>query len=221
MSPQATKLIYAIQIEEYSGAGLQVISVKIGQTSDIDNTLRQYQRANPRAKILDTWGFDPSIGENPEEGVHKLAERYAYKRVRETFVFLQDSYKEFRDHVNLFFPHIEQRILAEKLITSSKPISMRLFDKEYEVNTWRDVLGKVCQVIIEKHKDFTPALDVKGKKVVYFSKNPDDLRDPIKIEGSPYYWEGNSSAHTIQRIIKKLLTRFGYNAEKVFKVKTK
>ncbi|MEO0092154.1 MAG: hypothetical protein ABIK61_05560 [candidate division WOR-3 bacterium] len=86
MSTQVKTLIYAIKIESSITTGIQVSRIKIGQTMDIDSTLRQYQRTIPAAEILDLWEINPSIG-RPEMGVHKLAEKYAFQRDRETFIF--------------------------------------------------------------------------------------------------------------------------------------
>ncbi|MEO0050321.1 MAG: hypothetical protein ABIK42_04185, partial [candidate division WOR-3 bacterium] len=55
------KIIYAIKVADLATSGLQVLNVKIGQTTDVNSTLRQYKRSNPKAEILDLWETNPTL----------------------------------------------------------------------------------------------------------------------------------------------------------------
>ncbi|MGE4358073.1 MAG: GIY-YIG nuclease family protein [Candidatus Omnitrophota bacterium] len=217
------KIIYAIKVADLAYSGLEIIDVKIGQTVDIDSTLRQYRRSNPNAEILDLWEINPSLTNayNCETGVHKIAERYAYKRKKETFIFLQEGYQEFAENVNLLLKNItgSKTIKHGKTkkgeykrsgYTAKKPYLIKFLGKQYPVATWREVLCKVAEEIYRNKNDFTPALNIKGSKRIYFSKNSKDLRDPLEIKGSPYFCEGNLSANHIVKITNTLLENFGY-----------
>ena len=55
------KMIYAIKITDLVASGLKIMSVKIGQTSDVNSVLRQYRRSNPTAEVLDLWEINLSL----------------------------------------------------------------------------------------------------------------------------------------------------------------
>ncbi|GAG61703.1 unnamed protein product [marine sediment metagenome] len=216
-----SKIIYAIKIADLSFSGLKVLHVKIGQTSNIKRTLAQYRRGNPGVEILDLWepNLLKTVSES-EKGIHEIAKKYAYEREGEKFIFLQESYKEFAENVNLLLSNVPESEVGRKTktrakkggnYTGKKPESIKLQDKPYEVNSWREVLGTVAEQIYEDRKDFTPALKIKGGKRVYFSKNAGDLRTPKKVKGTPYFFEGNINANLTMRIVDQLLEIFGYD----------
>jgi len=216
-----SKIIYAIKIADLSFSGLKVLHVKIGQTSNIKRTLAQYMRGNPGVEILDLWKPNPlkTVSES-EKGIHEIAKKYAYEREGEKFIFLQESYKEFAENVNLLLNNVPESEVVMKTktrakeggnYTGKKPESIKFQDKPYEVNSWREVLGTVAEQIYEDRKDFTLALKIKGRKRVYFSKNAGDLRDPQKVKGTPYFFEGNINANRTMRIANRLLEIFGYD----------
>jgi len=88
----------------------------------------------------------------------------------------------------------------------------------YPVKSWKDMLMKVCNLMHLKYpKDFPRVLDLTGRKRPYFSKNPNELRAPERIDGTDIYAETNLSANAIVGITKKVLALFGYpdNALKI------
>jgi len=216
--------IYAIKVSELLSSGLRILNVKIGQTSDIKSTLRQYKRSNPEVEVLGLWESN-SEPFKCEKGVHKFAEKYAYQRERENFTFLQESYKDFAENLSLLLKEItdkDNKVLKNKKkriktqnsgYTNKKPILMKFNGKEYKVDTWREVLGKVVEEIYKEKKDLTPILAIKGKKRIYFSENRKNLVSPQKINGSPYFYEGNLSANHIMKIINILLNTFDYDSK--------
>jgi hypothetical protein len=216
------KIIYAVKVIDLSYSGLQIIDVKIGQTSDINSTLRQYRRSNPNAEILDLWETNHSLKNSYEceRGIHILAERYAYERKKETFIFLQESYQKFAENVNLLLKNVTDKINRKTNTqrkefkidyTGKKPELIRFRGKEYKVNTWREILCKIAEEIYKDKNDLTPVLKIRGKKRIYFSKNSKDLVDPQEIKGTSYFCEGNLNANNIVKIIKTLLNIFGYD----------
>ncbi|MFX1298320.1 MAG: DUF5655 domain-containing protein [Promethearchaeota archaeon] len=95
-------LIYSIKVNELYYSGLSVLDVKIGKTTNINSTLTQYKRSSRDVKILDLWEPNENLQLSEcERGVHRLAEKYAYERKSEKFIFLQDDYDEFSDNVSL------------------------------------------------------------------------------------------------------------------------
>lgn len=216
------QIIYAIKIAELSYSGLKILNIKIGRTTNPKATLQQYKRTSHEAQILDLWESNPdkSLAEC-ENGIHKIAEKYAYERKGETFIFLQGSYKEFSENVNLILKNVSPEVekikkkFARKTskipdYTGKEPELIKFQNKSYKVNTWRDVLHIIAKQIYQEQKDFAIILNIKGTRRNYFSKNSKDLVDPQKINGTPYFFEGNLSTNQIIRVIQKLLNTFGY-----------
>lgn len=216
------KIIYAIKIADLSFSGLKVLHVKIGQTSNVKRTLAQYRRGNPGVETLDLWKPNPLKPVSKcEKGVHEIAKRYAYEWKGEKFIFLQEGYKEFSENLNLLLENIPRDKIGRRKetgekgqkkvdYTGEKPALIKFRGKTYKVNSWREILGTVAEQIYKDRKDLTPALKIKGRKNVYFSKNAGDLRAPQEIGGTPYFFEGNINANLTMRIVKRLLRTFGY-----------
>lgn len=213
------KFLYAIKISELITTGIKIINVKIGQTNDIYSTLNQYKRSNPEAEILDLWQPNPAFSNanQSEKGLHILAEKYAYDRKKETFIFLQETYQKFRENVNLLLKNITIKTNKPKgnfnIYSNTKPILLKFKQKEFQVKSWRDVLLKISSEIIKEKKDFSPALKIKGTKRIYFSEDKNKLVVPLQIGNSNYFCEGYLSANSIVNLTKKLLKVFGYNTK--------
>lgn len=218
------EIIYAIKVADLSYSGLKVLDVKIGQTTNIKNTLTQYRRSHRSVEILNLWESNRSKTlSDCEKGIHKIAEKYSYEREAEKFIFLQESYEEFSRNVNLLLRRItEQELEREETTfgsskydtidyTGTRPKLIKFKNKEYEVNSWRDVLHTVARMIYESKRDFSLALNIRGAKRDYFSEKASNLVDPVEIKGSPYFFEGNISANLTMRIIEKLLDVFNYD----------
>lgn len=95
------QIVYAIRIARVESSGLKIMHVKIGITKNLDTTIQSYSRGNPETVLLNLWQTNPNLSANScENGVHKLASKYAYSRDREKFIFLQDTYLDFADNVH-------------------------------------------------------------------------------------------------------------------------
>jgi hypothetical protein len=226
-----TGLIYSIKVNELVYSRLQVLDVKIGKTTNINSILSQYKRSHMVMEILDLWKPNEALQlSDCERAVHKLAERYAYERDSEKFIFLQNAYKTFSEHVSLFLEKTtsENEVSGVSSYKKSKQQTGKLVDytgkipkaivfknQAYQVRYWRDVLSVISKKIYEEKKDdFAKVLQMKA----WFSKDGrkrkqgGPLRFPMKITDSPYYFEGNISANQSIRLIHKLFTLFGYNS---------
>jgi len=215
-------IIYAIKMTELMYGGLKILDIKIGKTANVKSTLSQYKRSSRQAEILDLWksNLSKSLSEC-ENGTHKIAEKYAYKREGEKFIFLQESYKDFSESINLLLKNVpKKKIFQRKEVkkqkqkkdnyTGSKPRLIKFQGKEYKVNTWREALHVIAKQIYRNKEDFSLALKIRGKKRNYFSKDSKSLIDSQKIEGTPYFFEAKISANLVVKIINKLLSTFGY-----------
>ncbi|WP_237561604.1 GIY-YIG nuclease family protein [Halorubrum halophilum] len=105
------EVVYAIRISHLEYSGLKIMDIKIGKSTNIDNTLRQYSRGNRDIELLDMWTLNPDKNlSTAERGVHEVAEKYAYDKQREKFVFLQGAYQDFAETVNILL-----RLCASRL----------------------------------------------------------------------------------------------------------
>lgn len=84
--------------------------------------------------------------------------------------------------------------------------------EKYNMKNWRDVLLTICKIIYSSHKkDFDKVFSLTGRERPYFSKDPNDLRNPKKINGLDIYVETNFSANGIVRLSYKIISLFGYS----------
>ena len=89
------------------------MDIKIGKSTDIENTLRQYSRGNRDIELLDMWTPNPDKTlSTAERGVHAVAEKYSYDKQSEKFVFLQGAYQEFAETVNMLLQNVSREDLV-------------------------------------------------------------------------------------------------------------
>jgi negative regulator of replication initiation len=221
-------IIYAIKVADLSYSGLKIIDVKIGKTTNINSTLAQYKRSSRGIEILDLWESNESLSLSEcEKGIQQIAEKYAYEREGEKFIFLQESYQDFSENISLLLNKTTrdklesikiQKMTKRKIkkYTGRKPQFVKFQSNTFEVKTWREVLEVIAKQIYIETNDLSKALDIKGRKRVYFSKNCKDknhggeLVQPQKIPDTPYCFESNISANQTMSIVNKLLNIFGY-----------
>ena len=96
-----------------------------------------------------------------------------------------------------------------------KSISLFLFKgTRYEVRSWKDMLIQVCNIMLATHRNrFEQVLSLRGRKRPYFTRNPNELRAPEKINGTDIYVEVNLSANSIVKLSIDILSLFGYTKE--------
>jgi len=89
-------IIYAIEITNLSYSGLKILNVKIGKTTNLKATLRQYRRTSPEAQILNLWesNFHKSLSEC-EKGCIKLL-KDTHMNVKEKHLFSPRKLYRFR-----------------------------------------------------------------------------------------------------------------------------
>ncbi len=159
-------IIYVIEITNLSYSGLKILNVKIGKTTNLKATLRQYRRTSPEAQILNLWesNFHKSLSEC-EKGVHKIAEKYAYERKGETFIFLQESYTDFEENVNLLLKNIPKEKVLSREVQKEYGESTKYNESDHLVNA-----SKENKALYEQIK----------KRIL-------NLGDNIKVESKKHY----------------------------------
>lgn len=83
---------------------------------------------------------------------------------------------------------------------------------KYEVKRWKDVLTRVCEVMLEKHRDrFPRVLELKGQKRPWFSTNPNQLTFPERIDETDIFVQNHWDANHIVGISRAIIGLFGYS----------
>lgn len=82
----------------------------------------------------------------------------------------------------------------------------------HQVRTWKELLTSLTQIIYDKHtSEFDKAFSFRGPKRVYFSRTPNEMREPLKVGRTNIYVETHWSANSTLRICLGLLALFGYS----------
>ena len=100
---------------------------------------------------------------------------------------------------------------------SNRTISSFVFKgTKYEVKSWKGMLLQVCKIMSSAHKErFERVLSLRGRKRPYFTKNPNELRSPERINSTDVYVEVNMSANSIVKLSINVLSLFGYKKEDI------
>lgn len=99
--------------------------------------------------------------------------------------------------------------------TGFKPTSFKLFKKDYQVETWREMLLNVLGLLARKHgNEFSnKALHVKTSRRAHISSSADGLITPIQIEGTDLYVEANQSSRSVLWVIRQTMEALGHNED--------
>jgi negative regulator of replication initiation len=95
-----------------------------------------------------------------------------------------------------------------------RPIALKIGDKSYEIKAWRDALLRTCDYVLEaKPNEFAKILSLKGRKRLWFSRDPQKLKAPLKIEGTNNFAEGNANANGLILMCYHVLRHFGMETD--------
>ncbi|MGQ4555953.1 GIY-YIG nuclease family protein [Halobellus sp. GM3] len=218
------EVVYAIKISHLEYSGLKIMDIKIGKSTNIDNTLRQYRRGNRDIELLDMWTPNPDKNlSTAERGVHEVAEKYAYDKQSEKFVFLQGAYQEFAETVNKLLKNASREEISDRPeqkrpaeiddYTGKTPSVLKIFGETYDVDTWADTLSTAVTQILREADDHEPITEIKGRKRSYFVEEgqQSNLVKPRKISDTQLYLETNFSANDCVRIMERAMDTYGYD----------
>ncbi|MDB9235110.1 hypothetical protein [Halorubrum ezzemoulense] len=217
-------VVYAIRISHLEYSGLKIMDIKIGKSTDIENTLRQYSRGNRDIELLDMWTPNPDKTlSTAERGVHAIAEKYAYDKQSEKFVFLQGAYQEFVETVNMLLQNISRDDLAAESASSESddvddytgttPSVIKVLGETHDVDSWADALTVGVAAILRDVDDQERVTEIDGRTRSYFVEEgrQSDLFKPRGIPDTDLYVETNSSANDCVRRIEQVLEKYGYD----------
>lgn len=221
-----TDVVYAIRISNLEYTGLKIMDVKIGKSTNIENTLSQYSRGNRNIKLLDMWTPNPDKTlSTAEKGVHRVAEKYAYSKQSEKFVFLQSGYQEFAETINNILKNTSREETSTETkstteqsedkqdFTGTTPSVIKILGETLEVKNWTDTLTKAVTEILAEAEDQEKITEIQGRKRSYFVQEgrQSDLVAPRKIPDTEIYVETNFSANDVIRIIEKSMNKYGHD----------
>jgi hypothetical protein len=140
-----TEVVYAIELDTLDTAGLTMVKVKIGKTSNLESRIDNYRTGMlGEPEVLDVWYPNPNISlSSVENGILDIAEQYSCNRNGEAFVFLQDRYQQFSETVDKLLEATtreeikdvssDERETADDY-TGEVPAVVRLDGETYEVS---------------------------------------------------------------------------------------
>lgn len=108
----------------------------------------------------------------------------------------------------------EQDYLSVDNDFTKKSIQSFYFNgSKYDVQSWKDLLVGILDIIYSIHrKDFDKVLGVTGGHGrLYFSKNPDEVKSPLKIKDTGIYVDTKLSANNIAQLCQDIIYEFGYS----------
>jgi hypothetical protein len=217
------EIVYAIKISHLEYSGLKIMDIKIGKSTNIDNTLRQYSRGNRDIELLDMWTPNPDKNlSTAERGVHEVAEKYAYDKQSEKFVFLQGAYQEFAETINKLLQNASREDLVEETTsrepetiddyTGTTPSVIKILGETYDVDSWADALTTAVAEILRDVDDHERITEIEGRTRSYFVEEgrQSDLLKPRRIPDADLYLETNFSANDCVRKIEQVMDKYGY-----------
>ena len=84
----------------------------------------------------------------------------------------------------------------------------------YPVRSWKEMLIKITDLMLHAHgEQFYKVLNLVGRKRPYFTRNPNELRAPERINNTEIYVETNLSANSIVKLSKRIIELFGYRED--------
>ena len=84
----------------------------------------------------------------------------------------------------------------------------------YPVRSWKEMLIKITNLMLSAHREqFNKVLNLVGRKRPYFTRNPNELRSPEKIDNTEIYVETYLSANSIVKLSKSIIALFGYRED--------
>jgi len=95
--------------------------------------------------------------------------------------------------------------------TGKSIIAFTFKGTRYPVRSWKEMLIKIANLMLSAHrKQFDKVLNLRGRKRPYFTRNPNELRAPEKIDNTDIYIETHLSANSIVKLSKSIMALFGY-----------
>lgn len=81
----------------------------------------------------------------------------------------------------------------------------------YPVRSWKELLITITNLMLSAHREqFDKVINLVGRQRPYFTRNPNELRNPERINNTDIYVETKLSANSIVKLSKSVIALFGY-----------
>jgi len=101
--------------------------------------------------------------------------------------------------------------------TGKSIIAFTFKGTRHPVRSWKEMLIKITNLMLSAHREqFDRVLNLVGRKRPYFTRNPNELRNPERINNTDIYVETNLSANSIVKLSKSIISLFGYKEDDLF-----
>ena len=95
-----------------------------------------------------------------------------------------------------------------------RPASFTFMSETRAVSSWPDLLVKVCLAMRERHpEDFERILEIRGRRLPYFSRSAGEVHLPKEIGDSGIYAACQGAGTSLERRARQVLELFGYQTE--------
>ena len=104
----------------------------------------------------------------------------------------------------------------DKDYTHHRVRGFRVDGRYFPSHSFKEVLVNMSNHLRGSHRSHfdKAALGLRGKKRVYFSQSPQDLKSPEQLSGNGLFVETNLNANLIVGICRKLLEKLGHDLGK-------
>ena len=97
-----------------------------------------------------------------------------------------------------------------------RPASFTFLSETRPVSSWPDLLVQVCLLMQERHpEDFERVLEIRGRKLPYFSRTAEDLYAPKPVGDSGIHASCQGAGWLIEQRAARVVEFFGYPADSI------
>ena len=96
----------------------------------------------------------------------------------------------------------------------SRPAAFNFDSERIDVRSWPELLINVCEMMHERRPDaFEMILEIRGRSIPYFSRNPDEVHLPRQIGNTGIYASCQGAGDLIERRTRRVVSLFGYPSD--------
>ena len=93
----------------------------------------------------------------------------------------------------------------------SRPAAFTFESERTEVRSWPELLTGVCETIKDRRaEDFDKILEIRGRSIPYFSRNPEEVHLPREIGETGIFASCQGAGDLIERRARRVVSLFGY-----------
>ncbi len=95
--------------------------------------------------------------------------------------------------------------------TRSRPASFTFESERNEVRSWPELLTGLCEIMKARYpQDFEKILEIRGRSIPYFSRNPEEVHLPREIGDTGIFASCQGAGDLIERRARRVVSLFGY-----------